>query len=161
MEDNKEVIDGNLKLVIYTDTWTVRFAWIIQRTVLIIQTTKGLQMVFQNNILTTMTDGYFQYTMGNTNLAVSEDQAIEMAKNHVKTLTYNIEGQQVSGFTVQSEPFSVQQVPHTRGNSVRCIPTGMCSLKLNQIYAGGLDLVTVGIYADTGVIADVQLMSSQ
>jgi hypothetical protein len=161
VEAYKEVIDGNLKLVIYTDTWTVRFAWSYIENGIDFQTTKGLQMVFQNNILTMMTDGYFQYTVGNTNLAVSEDKAIEMAKNHVKTLTYNIEGQQVSGFTVQSEPFSVQQVPHTRGNSVALYPYWYVQLKLNQIYAGGLDIVTVGIYADTGIIADVQLISSQ
>ena len=94
------MIDGNLKLKIYTDAGTVWFAWSHTENGIDFQTTKGLQMVFQNNILTTMTDGYFQYTVGNTNLAVSKEQAIEIAKNHVKTLIYTIEGQPVSGFTV-------------------------------------------------------------
>jgi hypothetical protein len=159
VENNKEVIDGNLKLIMYTQAGTVLFSWSYIENGIDFQT-KGLQMIFQNNILTTMTDGYFQYTVGNTNLAISKDDAEDMAKNHVKTLTYNIEGQAVSGFTVQDEPLSVQQVPHTRGNSVALYPYWYVELKLNQIYAGGLDVVTVGMYADTGVITDVQLIAS-
>ena len=157
VENNKEVIDGNLKLIIYTDAWSVRFTWMYTENGIDYQA-KSLQMLFQSNILTLMTDGYFQYTIGNTNLAISRDQAIDIANNHVRTLTYNIEGQPVSGFTVQNEPVSVQQVPHTRGNSVALYPYWYVQLKLNQIYAGGLNVVTVGIYGDTGVIADVQLI---
>jgi hypothetical protein len=159
IENNKVVVEGNYKLIIYTDAGTVLFQWSHIENGIDFQT-KGLQMVFQNNILTTLIDGYFQYTVGNTNLVVSEEKAIEMAKNHVKTLTYNIEGQPVSGFTVQNEPLSVQQVPHTRGNAVALFPYWFVELGLNQIYAGGINVVTVGIYADTGQIADVQMLSS-
>ena len=159
VENNKEVIDGNLKLIIYTDAWSVRFTWMYTENGIDYQT-KGLQMLFQSNILTLMTDGYFQYTIGNANLAITRDQAIDVAKNYVKTLTYNIEGQPVSGFIVQNEPLlSVQQVPHTRGNSVALYPYWYVQLKLNQIYSGGLNVVTVGIYGDTSAIADVQLIA--
>lgn len=159
IENNQEVIDGNMKLQIFSSAGTVLFAWMYTENGIDYQT-KGLQMVFQNNILTTLTDGYFLYTVGNTNLAVSREQAIEIAKNHVKTLTYNIEGQQVSGFTVADEPLSVQLVPHTRGNSVALVPYWYVELALNQIYAGGRNVVTVGIYADTSQVADVQMLST-
>lgn len=159
IENNQEVVDGNMKLQIFSSAGTVLFAWMYTDNGIDYQT-KGLQMVFQNNILTTLTDGYFLYTVGNTNLSVSREQAIEIAKNHVKTLTYNIEGQQVSGFTVVEEPLSVQLVPHTRGNSVALVPYWYVELALNQIYAGGRNVVTVGIYADTSQIADVQLLST-
>jgi hypothetical protein len=159
IENNQEVIEGNLKLQIFSDSGTVLFAWMYTENGIDYQT-KGLQMIFQNNILTTMTDGYFLYSVGNTNLAVSREQAIELAKNYVKTLTYNLEGQQVSGFTVADEPLSVQLVPHTRGNSVALFPYWYIELKLNQIYAGGRNVITVGIYADTQQIADVQMLST-
>jgi cell division protein FtsL len=159
IENNQEIVDGNMKLQIFSSAGTVLFAWMYTDNGIDYQT-KGLQMVFQNNILTTLTDGYFLYTVGNTNLSVSREQAIEIAKNHVKTLTYNIEGQQVSGFTVADEPLSVQLVPHTRGNSVALVPYWYVELALNQIYAGGRNVVTVGIYADTSQIADVQLLST-
>ena len=159
IENNQEMVDGNMKLQIFSSAGTVLFAWMYTDNGIDYQT-KGLQMIFQNNILTTLTDGYFLYTVGNTNLSVSREQAIEIAKNHVKTLTYNIEGQQVSGFTVADEPLSVQLVPHTRGNSVALVPYWYVELALNQIYAGGRNVVTVGIYADTSQIADVQLLST-
>jgi DNA-binding transcriptional ArsR family regulator len=159
IENNKEVVEGNLKLQIFTSAGTVLFAWMHTENGIDYQT-KGLQMVFQNNILITMTDGYFLYVVGNTNLAISKEQSIEIAKSHVRTLTYNIEGQQVSGFTVADDPLSVQLVPHTRGNSVALIPYWFVELKLNEIYAGGINVVTVGIYADTGKIANVQMLSS-
>ena len=159
IENNQELVDGNMKLQIFSSAGTVLFAWMYTDNGIDYQT-KGLQMVFENNILTTLTDGYFLYTVGNTNLSVSREQAIEIAKNHVKTLTYNIEGQQVSGFTVADEPLSVQLVPHTRGNSVALVPYWYVELALNQIYAGGRNVVTVGIYADTSQIADVQLLST-
>jgi hypothetical protein len=156
---NQEVVEGNTKLQIYSSAGTVLFAWMYTENSIDYQT-KGVQMVFQNNILTTMIDGYFLYTVGNTNLVVSREQAIEIAKDHVKTLTYNIEGQQVSGFTVADEPLSVQLVPHTRGNSVALFPYWYIELSLNQIYAGGRNVVTVGIYADTSKVADVQMLST-
>ena len=159
IENNKEVFDGNLKLQIFSSAGTVLFAWMYTENGIDYQT-KGFQMIFQNNILTTMKDDYFLYTVGNTNLAVSKDQAIEIAKSHVKTLTYNIEGQQISGFTVADEPLSVQLVPHTRGNSAALVPYWYIELKLNQIYAGGRNVVTVGIFADSGKVADVQMLSS-
>jgi len=159
IENDQELTDGNLKLQISTLAGTVKFTWMYTDNEIDYQT-KGLQMIFQNNILTTMTDGFFLYTVGNTNLAVSREQAIEIAKNHVKTLTYNIEGQQVSGFTVADEPISVQLVPHTRGNSVALVPYWYVELSLNQIYAGGRNVVTVGIYADTSKVSDVQMLST-
>jgi hypothetical protein len=159
IENGKEVYDGNIKLQIFSSAGTVLFAWMYTENGIDYQT-KEFQMIFENNILTTMSDGYFLYTVGNTNLAVSQDQAINIAKNYVKTLTYNIEGQQVSGFTVLDTPVSVQLVPHTRGASVALVPYWYIELKLTQIYAGGKDIVTVGIYADTSKVADVQLLSS-
>ena len=159
IENNQEVTDGKIKLQIYSSAGTVLFAWMYTENSIDYQT-KGVQMVFQNNILTTMIDGYFLYTVGNTNLVVSREQAIEIAKNHVKTLTYNIEGEQVSGFTVADEPLSVQLVPHTRDNSVELYPYWYIELSLNQIYAGGRNVVTVGIYGDTSKVADVQMLST-
>jgi len=121
---------------------------------------KGLQMTFQDNVLTTMTDGYFLFTVGNTDLATSREQAVNIAKSYVETLTWTIEGKQVSGFSVVDPPLSVQLVPHTRGNSVELIPYWYVEMSLDKIYAGGINEVTIGIYADTGQVADVQMLSA-
>jgi hypothetical protein len=153
------ITDGDMKLQVITYGSTVVFLWMHTENEIDYQT-KGLQMTFQNNILTTMTDGYFLYTIGSTNLVVSKDQAVETAKNHIRSLTWNIEGQQVSGFSPVDTPLSVQMVPHTRGNSVGLVPYWYIELRLNQIYAGGVNVVTIGIFGDSGLVADVQMKSA-
>jgi DNA-binding transcriptional ArsR family regulator len=157
--NNTEVTQGNIKLQITVSGSTVVLFWMYTGDGIDYQA-KGLQMTFQYNVLTTMTDGYFLFTVGNTDLPISREQAVNIAKSYVKTLTWNIEGTQVSGFSVVDPPLSVQLVPHTRGNSVMLIPYWYVEMSLNKIYAGGINVVTIGIYADTGQVADVQMLSA-
>ncbi len=108
-----------------------------------------------------MSDGYWLFTAGSTNLAVSEQQAISIAKNYVNSMSYPIQGQSYSGFRVVSgDPLSTQLVPHTRGNSVSLIPYYYVEMKLTAIYPGGYNEVGIGIYADTGQVADANLLIS-
>ena len=65
---------------------------------------KGLQMKFQNNILITMTDTYYLYKIGSSEISVTQDKAVEIAENYVKTLSWTIDGKQVSGFKTISPP---------------------------------------------------------
>jgi DNA-binding transcriptional ArsR family regulator len=155
---NIAVVQGNMKLQITDSGGTVTFLWMYTQDGVDFQA-KGLRMDFQNNVLTTMTDGYFLFTIGTTNLATSRQQAIDTAQNYVKTLTWTIQGQQVSHFSVDGQPFSVQLVPHTRGDSAALIPYWYLEMKLTATYAGGINEVTVGIYADTGKVSDVQMLS--
>ncbi len=155
---NIAVVQGNMKLQITVSGGSVTLLWMYTQDGIDYQA-KGLQMTFQNNVLTTMTDGYFLFTIGSTDLATSRQQAIDIAQNYVKTLTWTIEGQQVSHFSVEGQPFSVQLVPHTRGNSVALIPYWYVEMRLTATYAGGINEVTVGIYADTGKVSDVQMLS--
>jgi DNA-binding transcriptional ArsR family regulator len=156
---NTNVTQGSIKLQITVSAGTVVFFWMYTENGVDFQA-KGLQMTFTNNVLTTMTDGYFLFTVGNTNLAVSQGQAISIAEKYVKTLTWTIEGKAVSNFTVIDPPLSIQMVPHTRGNSVALIPYWYVEMHLDRIYAGGLNEVTVGIYADSSQVADVQMLST-
>ena len=156
---NTNITQSNIKLQITVSSGTVVFFWMYTENGIDYQA-KGLQMTFQNNVLTSMTDGYFLFTVGSTRLDVSQEQAVSIAENYVKTLTWNIEGKQVSNFTVADPPLSIQMVPHTRGNSVALIPYWYVEMQLGSIYAGGINEVTVGIYADTNQVADVQMLST-
>jgi hypothetical protein len=156
---NMNVTQGNIKLQITVLGDTVTFLFMYTQNGIDFQA-KGLQMTFQNNILTLMSDGYFLFTVGNTNLATSEEQAIKTAQNYVKTLTWNIEGKTVTGFATIDPPVSVQLVPHTRGNSVALIPYWFIEMRLTHTYSGGYNEVGVGIYADTGDVSDANLLSS-
>ena len=153
------IIQGNMKLEVTDTDGTVTFFWMYTQDGIDFQT-KGLEMIFQYGILITMTDGYYLFTIANTNLNVDEQQAISLAENYVKTLTWTIQGQQVSGFKAVEPPISIQMVPHVRGDSVALVPYWYIEMSLTQIYPGGYNEVTVGIYADTGQVVDVQVLSS-
>ena len=153
-------IDGNMALQITNSAGTVTFYWMYYQEGIYFQS-KGLMMTFQNNLLTVMTDGYFLFTIGSTSLAISQDQAISIAKNYVKTMSYPIQGKSYSGFeVVQGAPLSTQLVPHTRGNSVALIPYYFVELKLTAIYPSGYNEVGIGIYADTGQVSDANMLIS-
>jgi hypothetical protein len=156
---NTKPVQGNLKLSMTVSGTSTTFLWMYTQNNIDFQA-KGLEMVFQNNILTTMTDGYFLFTIGSTNLATSQQQAVTIAENYVKTLTWTIEGQRLSSFNVVDPPLSIQLVPHPRGNSVALIPYWYIEMRLTQTYPGGINEVSCGIYADTGQVSDVQMLST-
>lgn len=156
--NNTIVTQGNMALQVVVSGGTVNFNWMYTEDGIYYQA-KGLQMTFQDNVLTTMQDGYFLFTVGSTSLATSEQSAINIAENYVKTMTYSLEGEQFSGFNV-SNVTSVQLVPHPRGDSVALIPYWYIEMSLTHIYEGGYNVAAIGIYADTGQVADVQLLST-
>ena len=156
---NMNVTQGNMKLQITVSGDTDTFLWMYSQNGIDYQA-KGLQMTFQNNVLTLMSDGYFLFTVGSTDMAISQQQAIDTAKNYVKTLTYTIRNTATSGFSVIEPPLSVQLTPHPRGNSVALVPYWYIEMGLTQTYAGGYNEVAIGIYADTGEVMDVQLLST-
>ncbi len=156
--DNLSIIQGNLKLQITSSVDKTEFLWMYSKRGIDFSA-KSLRMTFQNRLLTGLTDGYFLFTVGNTDLAISEDQAIASAKNYVKTLTWTIDGKQVTGFNTQSQPVSVQLLPHPRGNSVALIPYWYVVLSLDRTFSGGINEVSVGLFADTGQVEDVQMLS--
>jgi hypothetical protein len=117
-------------------------------------------MVFQNNYLTRLTDGYYLFNVGSTQISTKEDQAISTAQEYVKTITYQISGQSVSGFTTVNPPLKVDFAPHPRQNSVDLYPYWYVEMALSQTYDGGINVVTVGVWADNGQVADWQMLSS-
>jgi len=150
------ITEGNMKLSITISGTSAELFWMFTENGIDYQT-KGLQMTFQYNILTTMTDSYHLFQKGSSTISITQERAIEIAEKYVTTMTYIIEGQQVSGFKPTSPPLSIQMVPHVRGGSVDLYPYWYIEFNLDTIYPGGLNIVAVGIYADTGQVADAQL----
>jgi hypothetical protein len=151
------VSEGNLKLSVSISGATSELRWMYTNNGIDYQA-KGLYMKFQNNILTLMTDGYFLFKPSNVGVSVTQEEAVAKAEGYVKTLSWNIEGQQVSNFKTVSPPVSVDMLPHTRGNTPDLYPYWYVVLSFDQIYSDGINEVGVGIYADTGQVADVQML---
>lgn len=156
---NLEVTQGNIKLQITVTGSSVEFLWLYTENGVDFNA-KSLRMTFQNNILTELTDGYFLFTVANTNVNIDQEEAVTIAKTYAKTLSWDFNGEKVTGFGIQEQPVSVQFVPHPRGSdSVALVPYWYIILRLDKVYAGGINEVTIGLFADTGDVVDVQMLS--
>ena len=150
---------GNMTLQVTVSGGTTEFLWMYTQNGIDYQA-KGLMMTFRNNILVTMTDGYFLFNVGTSVLKISQEQAVIMAKNYVQTLTWDFNGTKYTDFSVIDNPVSVQMVPHPRVDSVDLIPYWYVILGLDRVYPGAVNEVTVGIFADNGQIDSVQMLSA-
>jgi hypothetical protein len=122
---------------------------------------KSLRLVFQNHILKEMSDDWFLYTASDAQVNVSREQAIQIARNAAKNFEWTINGVIVSDFTVLAEPVSAVFFPHPRTELLILVPYWYVTLYLDKEYPGGVNSITVGVWADTGIVANIQPLSSQ
>ncbi len=122
---------------------------------------KSLRLLFQNGVLKEMSDDWFLYTVSNAQVNVSQEQAMQIARNAAKNFQWIINGVTVSNFTVLAEPATAVFYPHPRTEVLTLVPYWYITLYLDREYPGGVDTITVGVWADTGIVANIQPLSSQ
>jgi hypothetical protein len=122
---------------------------------------KNLRLVFYKNVLQELSDDWFLYNVSNTQVTVSRDQAIQIARNATKNFEWNANGVQVTDFNVLATPVSAVFFPHPRTDALTLVPYWYVTLYLDKEYPGGVNSITVGVWADTGEVANIQGLSSQ
>jgi hypothetical protein len=122
---------------------------------------KGLRLTFQNHFLQEFSDDWFLYKVGTTQVNVTEEQAVQIARNAAKNFQWNASGVQVSNFNVLAEPVSAVFFPHPRTDPLTLVPYWYITLYLDKDYPGGVNSIAVGVWADTGKVANIQALSSQ
>jgi hypothetical protein len=122
---------------------------------------KSLRLVFQKNVLQELSDDWFLYMVGDAPVNISREEAIQIAKDAAKDFEWDADGMHVSIFNVLAEPVSAVFFPHTRRELLTLIPYWYITLYLDREYPGGVNIITVGVWADTGEVANIQALSSQ
>jgi DNA-binding transcriptional ArsR family regulator len=122
---------------------------------------KSLRLVFQKGVLQEFSDDWFLYEVSDAQVNVSREQAIQIARNAAKTFQWNASGVQVSNFNVLAEPVSAVFFPHPRTESLTLVPYWYITLYLDREYPGGVNSISVGVWADNGEVANIQALSSQ
>lgn len=116
---------------------------------------KCVSLTFQGGDLTDLIDDYYLFTVGSTTVNVSSSQAVQLARDAVENYTYTADGATVSNFTVLPSPVSVVFHPDTK-NGLALYPQWTVTLYLDKTYPGGVNSLTVQIWADTGQVAQIQ-----
>jgi len=113
-------------------------------------------------VLQELTDDWFLYDVGETQVTISEEQAIQIARNATQDFEWNADGEQVTDFKLLPEPVSAVFFPHPKTDeSLTLFPYWFITLYLDTEYPGGVNSITVGVWADNGEVANIQALSSQ
>ena len=156
--ENTEIVSGNTKLTISTSGAVTQVQWLYTENGVDFQT-KALSFVFENRVLKELTDGWYLFTIGSTTVNISSEKAIEISRDYVKNYKWTADGVEVSNFSVLDEPVSSMLYPHIRDNTLALIPYWYVTLYLDKVYPGDVDRITVGLWADTGKVANVRTLS--
>ena len=155
---NIEITEGNVKLneTISGDSGQILFMYTENG---VDFSPKSLDLVYSNGDLTSLTDGWFLFTIGSTTINVSSDRAVELARNAVKGYSWNVNGTIVSGFTVLQQPVLTVFHPNTK-NGLALYPQWTVILYLDKVYPGGVNSLAVEIWADSGEVSQIKTQNS-
>jgi hypothetical protein len=116
---------------------------------------KSLNLIFENQVLKELTDGYFLFTTGSTSVNISNERAVQIAKNALNGFSWSANGQTVSNFNVLSEPVSVIFHPNTK-ETLALYPQWTVTFYLDKVYPGEVNKITITLWADNGEIAQIK-----
>jgi hypothetical protein len=120
---------------------------------------KSLNLVFNNGDSTSLTDGWFLFTIGSTTVNISSDKAIQLATNALKSYSWMSNGKTVSNFNVLPQPVSAVFHPDTK-NGLALYPQWTITFYLDKVYPGGVNSLRVELWADSGEVALIKTQTS-
>jgi hypothetical protein len=119
---------------------------------------KELSILFDDGILWTVREHWSAFTVGSTTVNVSEEEAINIALNAAKEISWKVNGEKISNFTILDDPMRTELNMQAR-QPLTLYPHWRVDLSLDTVYLGGVSSIAVGIWADTGTINYVQELS--
>jgi hypothetical protein len=157
---NTEQVLGNvkLKITVYGENTEVLLMYTANG---FDYSAKSLRLLFQKHVLQELTDDWFLYEVSGAHVTVSREQAIQTARNTARNFEWTADGVTVSNFNVLASPVSAVFFPHPRTDPLTLVPYWFVTLYLDKEYPGGVNSITVGVWADTGEVANIQALSSQ
>ena len=147
-----EMTEGNLKFNVSVSGVDTEVNWYYTDN-RVDFTQKGLKLIFENQVLKEFEDGYYLFKIGNTNVNVNVNDAIQTARNAVKDFTWTGDnGQTVFGYKVLEEPVSAVFYPLPRDDPLTLVPCWVVTLYLDDVYPTNVNRLSVGVWADTGAV---------
>jgi Helix-turn-helix domain len=157
--DSIEMTQGNLKFNVSISGSNAEMEWFYTENGVDF-TQKGLKLVFENQALKELNDGYFLYKIGSTQIKVGSEEAIQIARNAMKDFTWmDNNNQALSGYKVLQEPVSAVFQPAPREDPLALIPCWYVTLYLGNVYPTNVNRIAVSIWADTGKIEQIKPIS--
>ena len=157
--DSIEMTQGNLKFNVSISGSNAEMEWFYTENGIDFAQ-KGLKLVFENQALKELEDGYFLFNIGSTQVKVGSDEAIQIARDAMKGFTWEgNNGQALSGYKVLQEPVSAVFQPAPREDPLTLIPCWYVTLYLDNVYPTNVNRIAVYVWADTGIVQQIKPIS--
>ena len=156
--DYVEIVSGDIKFVLSTEGKDTKMQWMQVANGINFQV-KGLELNFKNGYLEMLTDGWFLFNVGSTELNVHEEEAINIAIENTKYYSWIANGVEISEFHILENAVTAIMYPHLRENNLKLIPCWVVTIPLDKVYPGNVNSIVVGVWGDTGEITEFQTIS--
>ena len=155
--ENMETAMGNVKLKVTSRTDYTAFEWIytlggLDFPAITIEFLKGTFFGFG--------DIWSIYKVGSIDVNVSEEEAINIARERARNYSWTVDGVEVTEFNILEEPVEAELWKYPREDTLTLHPYWYITLYLDKVYPGNVDRIQVGIWADTGEVIFCQERSS-
>jgi hypothetical protein len=161
---NVEDVFGDVKFVLATEGNDAEITWTYTAAGIDFQS-KGVSLSIDNGVLEELTDGWFLFNVGSTEINISEGEAMQIALQRLDDFSWTsiIDGQfvEVDDYVVLEEPRVVQLLPHSRDEPLELVPYYYITFYLNKVYPDNINSIGVGIWADTGEVRDCQTLTTK
>jgi hypothetical protein len=115
----------------------------------------SLKVGFRDGIFNGLNDNRGVYTIGDTSVKFSKEQAIDIAMEYLGTYSYLMpDGTRISGFNVTEDQTVAELRSAVRDSSV-LYPSWRVTLHLNQTYPGSVDALVVLVWANSGEVFSI------
>ncbi len=155
---NFELTVGNIKLNVSLAEGDGEILWMYTENDVDFSV-KSLSLVYEDGVLEQLVDGWFLFQAGSTKVDISREEAIEIAREYLKSYSWTVNGTEVSDFTVLNEPILAVFHPTPRDEPLVLVPYWFVTLYLDHAYPGGVTRLGVGLWADTGQVSQVKMLS--
>jgi hypothetical protein len=95
-------------------------------------------------------DNWRLYTAGNTDINFSEEEAINIALEHLEGFSWTAGDEEVTDFKIIDEPRTIELITTMSREPLTLNPCWLLELYLDKTYPGNVNRISFAIWADTG-----------
>jgi len=149
---------GNVKLIIKINEPFTHIDWIYTVNGTDVPR-KVIGFKFEDGSFANFGNGWDLYTVGSTDMKLSRDDAIRIARQHAQSYSWKVGNTTVSKFTILDSPVNAENSMQPRGDNM-LYPWWNIQLYLDKTYPGMIGSIQVGLWADTGEITNIEAIST-
>ena len=153
--ENGEMVIGNVKLEVSVDPFSTLLSW---KNTFNGADYTSLGVDFRNGTFVAFGDDRSYYTIGGTDVNLSEEDAVDLALRHAKDLWWKVpNGTVVTDFTIVENEIGAELLTRPR-EVLTLYPYWLVILPLDKMYPGFVTQIMFLVWADTGEVIECSLL---